>query len=65
MLRIVEAGGGVAGLFAALAILRFALQAVVVIWSLRADRAGRTHALAVLRMLHIGLPSRPRRDESS
>jgi hypothetical protein len=60
----VEAGGGVAGLFVALAILRFALQALVVVWSLRADKAGRSHALAVLRMLRFGLPTRPQREKS-
>lgn len=33
--------------------VRLTLQVIVVVWSLRADAAGRRHALAVLRLLRF------------
>jgi hypothetical protein len=40
--------------------VRLALQFIVVVWSLRADAAGRRHALALLRLLRFS----PIRDRS-
>jgi hypothetical protein len=38
--------------------LRYTIQLIVVIWSLRADENGRRHALRVLRILRVELPKR-------
>ena len=46
-------GTGVIGVAAAM-IVRHALVAIIVIWSLKADDKGRKHALAVLRVLRSG-----------
>jgi hypothetical protein len=38
--------------------VRAILQGIVVVWSLRADEAGRRHALAILRLLRFSQPRR-------
>lgn len=38
--------------------VRSLLQGIVVVWSLRADDAGRRHALAILRLLRFSQPRR-------
>jgi hypothetical protein len=45
---------------AVLFVVRFALIAVIALWSLKADRAGRTHALALLRTIRFVLPAKDR-----
>ncbi len=40
--------------------VRLTLQIIVVMWSLRADAAGRRHALALLRLLRFPYPIRDR-----
>ena len=40
--------------------LRYTVQLIVVVWSLRTDEAGRKHALRVLRVLR---GERPNRDQ--
>jgi hypothetical protein len=54
MAKLLVLAGQRTGLFAALLmLLRFVLQAVIAIWSLRADKAGRAHALDLLRTLRF------------
>ncbi|MGW3994335.1 hypothetical protein [Amycolatopsis sp. NPDC004772] len=45
---------------AAVVVLRYVTQLIVVIWSLRADEAGRKHAVALLRLLRGDKESRRR-----
>jgi hypothetical protein len=49
---LLHAGLVVGAAGAAVAVLRYVTQLVVVVWSLRADDAGRKHAVAVLRVLN-------------
>lgn len=42
------------------AVVRLTLQIIVVLWSLRADAAGRRHALALLRLIRFSRAIRSR-----
>ncbi|MEV6623873.1 hypothetical protein AB0M83_36190 [Amycolatopsis sp. NPDC051106] len=50
-------GGAVTAI---LLVARFALLAAVSLWSLKADRAGRAHALALIRLLKPGRGAKDR-----
>jgi hypothetical protein len=60
MVGLVQFGvwGGI--VLAVLVGIRTLLVVVISLWSLKADRAGRTHALALLRALRFALPAKDR-----
>ncbi|HWO62972.1 MAG TPA: hypothetical protein VNO31_23370 [Umezawaea sp.] len=61
MFGLVAQLGTVGGIVAlALVCVRTLVVAVVALWSLRADQKGRKHALDLLRVLKLALPSRDR-----
>lgn len=60
---LVEAGLIVGAVGTGIATLRFLLLAAVVVWSLRADNAGRAHARAIVRLLRTRAADHPQRQE--
>ncbi|MEU4801630.1 hypothetical protein [Actinosynnema sp. NPDC023587] len=57
---LAQLGGAGAVTALVLLLLRAVLVAVVALWSLKADKEGRKHALELLRTLKLALPARDR-----
>ncbi|CAM4198222.1 hypothetical protein KIPE111705_44705 [Kibdelosporangium persicum] len=58
--EIVQLSGIVGATATAVVVLRYLIQLIVVVWSLRADEAGRRHAIRLLELLRNGRRQRRR-----